>query len=58
MDFEKMKVINRSPAYKNKFVHRRDSVSLAGMTEAEITQVRLDEERWTAGRRAGAKRQL
>jgi hypothetical protein len=38
VDFEKMKVINRSPAYKNKFVHRRDSVSLAGMTEAEIAQ--------------------
>ena len=38
VDFEKMKVINRSPAYKNKFVHRRDSVSLAGMTEAEIMQ--------------------
>ncbi|GMI46797.1 hypothetical protein TrCOL_g2482 [Triparma columacea] len=38
VDFEKMKVINRSPAYRNKFVHRRDSVSLAGMTEAEIAQ--------------------
>jgi len=38
VDFEKMKVINRSPAYKNKFVHRRDSVSLAGMSEAEIAQ--------------------
>jgi len=38
VDFEKMQVINRSPAYRNKFVHRRDSVSLAGMTEAEIMQ--------------------
>jgi diadenosine tetraphosphatase ApaH/serine/threonine PP2A family protein phosphatase len=36
VDFEKMQVINRSPAYKNKFVHRRDSISLAGMSEAEI----------------------
>ena len=48
VDFEKMKVINRSPAYKNKFVHRRDSVSLAGMTEAEImqrAQLGLGEER-------------
>jgi len=36
VDFEKMHVINRSPAYKNKFVHRRDSISLAGMNENEI----------------------
>ena len=38
VDFEKMQVINRSPAYKNKFVHRRDSISLAGMSEQEISQ--------------------
>jgi hypothetical protein len=28
VDNEKLQVINRSPAYKNNYVHRRDSVSL------------------------------
>jgi hypothetical protein len=36
VDFEKLQVINRSPAYKNQYVHRRDSVSLAALSEAEI----------------------
>lgn len=36
VDNEKMQVINRSPAYKNQYVHRRDSVSLACLTETEI----------------------
>mmetsp|Transcript_430 Transcript_430/g.559 ORF Transcript_430/g.559 Transcript_430/m.559 type:complete len:261 (+) Transcript_430:44-826(+) len=38
VDFEKMQVINRSPAYKNQYVHRRDSVSIAMLSEAEIKQ--------------------
>ena len=36
VDFEKMQVINRSPAYRNQYVHRRDSVSLAMLSEQEI----------------------
>lgn len=31
VDCEEIQVINRSPAYRNRFVHRRDSVSLADM---------------------------
>lgn len=42
IDFEKMQVINRSPAYRNQYIHRRDSVSLAMLSEAEIKErVRL-----------------
>ena len=36
VDNEKLQVINRSPAYKNQYVHRRDSVSLASLSETEI----------------------
>jgi diadenosine tetraphosphatase ApaH/serine/threonine PP2A family protein phosphatase len=36
VDFDKLQVINRSPAYKNHYVHRRDSVSLATLSESEI----------------------
>ena len=36
VDFEKMQVINRSPAYRNQYVHRRDSVSIARLSEGEI----------------------
>lgn len=36
VDFEKLQVINRSPAYKNQYVHRRDSVSLQSLSETEI----------------------
>jgi len=36
VDNEKLQVINRSPAYKNQYVHRRDSVSLASLSEQEI----------------------
>eukprot|EP00567_Pseudictyota_dubia_P001955 CAMPEP_0197467558 /NCGR_PEP_ID=MMETSP1175-20131217/65629_1 /TAXON_ID=1003142 /ORGANISM="Triceratium dubium, Strain CCMP147" /LENGTH=676 /DNA_ID=CAMNT_0043003635 /DNA_START=326 /DNA_END=2356 /DNA_ORIENTATION=- len=36
VDFEKMQVINRSPAYRNQYVHRRDSVSIAMLSEQEI----------------------
>jgi len=36
VDFEKLQVINRSPAYKNQYVHRRDSVSLQSLSENEI----------------------
>ena len=38
IDFEKMQVINRSPAYRNQYVHRRDSVSLAMLSESEINE--------------------
>ncbi|KAL3788623.1 hypothetical protein ACHAWO_011839 [Cyclotella atomus] len=38
IDFEKMQVINRSPAYKNQYVHRRDSVSIAMLSEREIQE--------------------
>jgi hypothetical protein len=38
IDFEKMQVINRSPAYKNQYVHRRDSVSIAMLSEKEIQE--------------------
>ena len=36
VDFEKLQVINRSPAYKNQYVHRRDSMSLLALSENEI----------------------
>jgi Calcineurin-like phosphoesterase len=36
VDNEKLQVINRSPAYKNQYVHRRDSVSLATVSPDEI----------------------
>eukprot|EP00559_Dactyliosolen_fragilissimus_P003431 CAMPEP_0184858862 /NCGR_PEP_ID=MMETSP0580-20130426/3896_1 /TAXON_ID=1118495 /ORGANISM="Dactyliosolen fragilissimus" /LENGTH=631 /DNA_ID=CAMNT_0027355195 /DNA_START=26 /DNA_END=1921 /DNA_ORIENTATION=+ len=38
VDFEKMQVINRSPAYKNQYIHRRDSTSLNKLSESEIQQ--------------------
>lgn len=38
IDFEKMQVINRSPAYRNQYVHRRDSVSIAMLSEAEVAE--------------------
>lgn len=33
-----MQVINRSPAYRNQYVHRRDSVSLAMLSQSEIDE--------------------
>ena len=36
VDSDRLQVINRSPAYKNHYVHRRGSVSLATLSEAEI----------------------
>jgi len=36
VDSEKLHVINRSPAYKNQYVHRRDSISVATLSEEEI----------------------
>lgn len=36
VDNQRLQVINRSPAYKNQYVHRRDSVSLAAISEPEI----------------------
>ena len=42
VDFEKLQVINRSPAYRNQYVHRRDSVSLLTLSDAEIqNRIRL-----------------
>jgi len=38
VDFDKLQVINRSPAYKNQYVHRRDSISLKSLSDAEIHQ--------------------
>jgi diadenosine tetraphosphatase ApaH/serine/threonine PP2A family protein phosphatase len=36
VDFDKIQVINRSPKYKNKYVHRRTSVTLQSLTEEEV----------------------
>jgi hypothetical protein len=42
VDFDKLQVINRSPAYKNHYVHRRGSTSLATLSDSEIAKrVRL-----------------
>mmetsp|Transcript_9923 Transcript_9923/g.15279 ORF Transcript_9923/g.15279 Transcript_9923/m.15279 type:complete len:588 (-) Transcript_9923:210-1973(-) len=38
VDSDKLQVINRSPAYRNQYVHRRDSVSLAAVSDSEIQQ--------------------
>lgn len=38
VDFEKIQVINRSPKYRNKYVHRRTSISLENMSEEEMEQ--------------------
>lgn len=36
VDDDKLQVINRSPAYKNQYVHRRGSVSLASLSQSDI----------------------
>ena len=36
VDDEKLQVINRSPAYRNQYVHRRDSVSLEHLSTREL----------------------
>lgn len=38
VDNEKIQVINRSPAYKNQYVHRRDSVSVSYLPPEELQQ--------------------
>lgn len=38
VDDERLQVINRSPAYKNQYVHRRDSVSLQQLSHLEIAK--------------------
>eukprot|EP00339_Tiarina_fusa_P001205 CAMPEP_0117076298 /NCGR_PEP_ID=MMETSP0472-20121206/53783_1 /TAXON_ID=693140 ORGANISM="Tiarina fusus, Strain LIS" /NCGR_SAMPLE_ID=MMETSP0472 /ASSEMBLY_ACC=CAM_ASM_000603 /LENGTH=557 /DNA_ID=CAMNT_0004802137 /DNA_START=328 /DNA_END=2001 /DNA_ORIENTATION=+ len=38
VDGEKLQVINRSPAYKNQYVHRRDSISLQSLSTTEIAK--------------------
>jgi hypothetical protein len=35
VDFDRIQVINRSAKYKNKYVHRRDSLSLANLSPAD-----------------------
>lgn len=40
VDFDMIQVINRSPKYKNKYVHRRTSVSLKYLTPEELEQRR------------------
>jgi hypothetical protein len=37
IDNEKIQVINRSPKYKNKYVHRRTSVSLENLSPKEVS---------------------
>lgn len=36
VDNDRLQVINRSPAYKNQYIHRRDSVSVATLSPEEI----------------------
>ena len=36
VDFDKLIVINRSLKYKNKYVHRRDSMSLINLSRCEV----------------------
>lgn len=36
VDYDKIQVINRSHKYKNKYVHRRTSVSLENLTKEEL----------------------
>ena len=36
VDFHRLLVINRSTKYKNKYVHRRDSMSLANLSTQEL----------------------
>jgi len=38
VDDDKLQVINRSPAYKNQYVHRRDSLSLQTLSHMEIAE--------------------
>ena len=50
VDFDKIQVINRSPKYKNKYVHRRSSVSLENLSSDEIVQrQKLGLVRWSLG---------
>lgn len=42
VDFDRLLVINRSSKYRNKYVHRRDSVSLTNLSLQELqTQIDL-----------------
>lgn len=36
VDNDKIQVINRSPQYKNKYVHRRTSVSLENLSSSQV----------------------
>lgn len=40
IDNDKIQVINRSPKYKNKYVHRRTSVALTSLTQDQIEERR------------------
>lgn len=37
VDNEKIQVINRSPKYKNRYVHRRTSAALENLTPKEVS---------------------
>ena len=38
VDFDKIQVINRSPKYKNKYVHRRTSISLNNLSDKQLQE--------------------
>ena len=38
VDDERLQVVNRSPAYKNQYIHRRDSLSLQSLSHLEIAK--------------------
>ncbi len=41
VDNDKIQVINRSPQYKNKYVHRRTSVSLENLSSTQVQHCSL-----------------
>lgn len=41
VDVEKIQVINKSPSYRNHFVHKRNSMSLIGIPQDEISKRKL-----------------
>ena len=48
VDFDKIQVINRSPKYKNKYVHRRTSISVNSLSDKQLEERRkLGLVRWS-----------
>lgn len=48
VDFDKIQVINRSPKYKNKYVHRRTSISVNSLNDRQLEERRkLGLVRWS-----------